>query len=493
MTVSFNIMPVDLRVPGQYAEIDNSQAFRGLSGIPTKLLLIGQRLATGTVDELDVRQLTSADQARLYFGAGSQLAHMAEKAFAAVENGILDIWAIAQDDLGAGVQATGTLTVAGTATTAGIINIYIAGRRIRVLAATTDTAANIATNIAAAINADTDLPVTAEVNGGTAEQVDITANHKGENGNDIDVRVNYYSDELTPDGLTITIVAMANGAGNPDLTDVITIIGDEWYTDICAAYTDTANIVVLEGELTERFGPLKMIDAHGYMGLSGTHSALTTKGDGRNSPHNTMIGSKGAPNPPYEWAASLAAVCSYQGKQDPARPMQTLSLPGILAPKIEDRFTLLERDLLLRNGISTFRVSDDGTVRIERVITTYSENEYGAADPSFLDLTTLKTVTYLRFDLRTFMALRYPRFKLADDGTRFSRGANVATPKMLKGSIIARFGQWEDAGLVENVGQFKNDLVVERDPNDPNRVNALVPPDIVNQLRVFAALIQFRL
>lgn len=493
MTVPFNLMPVDLRVPGQYAEIDNSQAFNGLSGIPTKLLLVGQRLAGGSVDELDVRRLTSSDQARDYYGAGSQLAHMAEKVFGAMGNRILDVWAIAQDDLLAGVAATGTLTVAGAATKAGVLNIYIAGRRIRVLAATTDTAAEIAANIVTAITDEEDLPVTAAVNGGTPEQVDITAKHKGENGNYLDVRVNYYSDELTPEGLTITIVGMAGGAGNPDVTDVITVIGDEWYTDMCFAYTDTANIVIIEDEMEQRFGPLKMIDGHAYMGLSNTHSGLTTIGDGRNNPHTSLIGSKGSPTPPYEWAASMAAICAYEGKQDPARPMQTLELPGVLAPKIEDRFTLLERDLLLRNGITTFIVSNDGTVRLERVITTYSENGFGADDPSFLDLTTLKTVTYLRFDLRTFIGLKYPRFKLADDGTRFSRGDNVVTPKILKGSIVARFTQWEAAGLVENIDQFKNDLIVERDADDPNRINALVPPDIVNQLRVFAALIQFRL
>lgn len=34
---------------------------------------------------------------------------------------------------------------------------------------------------------------------------------------------------------------------------------------------------------------------------------------------------------------------------------------------------------------------------------------------------------------------------------------------------------------------------MERDRTDPNRVNALLPPDLINQLRVFAAQIQFGL
>jgi hypothetical protein len=48
-------------------------------------------------------------------------------------------------------------------------------------------------------------------------------------------------------------------------------------------------------------------------------------------------------------------------------------------------------------------------------------------------------------------------------------------------------------GLVENLSAFKQNLIVERDPNDPNRVNVLYPPDLINQLRIFAVLAQFRL
>jgi len=46
---------------------------------------------------------------------------------------------------------------------------------------------------------------------------------------------------------------------------------------------------------------------------------------------------------------------------------------------------------------------------------------------------------------------------------------------------------------VEDVANFKSHLIVERDSNNPNRVNVLYPPDLVNQLRIFAVLVQFRL
>ena len=143
--------------------------------------------------------------------------------------------------------------------------------------------------------------------------------------------------------------------------------------------------------------------------------------------------------------------------------------------------------------MSTWVTDADNGVRIERLITTYRENQVGAADPSYLDLVTVKTVSYLRYDTNTLIQLRYPNWKLADDGTNFARGDKVVTPNTIRGTLVSRFKQWEEQGLVENINQFKKDLIVERDKNDPNRINAIIPPDIINNLRVFAGLLQFRL
>lgn len=493
MTFPFNLMPADFRVPGVYTEVDNSRMLRGLSGIPTKLLLVGQRRTTGTIAALTPVRITSKDHGNAYFGAGSMLAAMCNRAFKINENANLDIWAIAQDDLLAGVAATGAITFGGPTTKAGTLNLYIGGQRIRLSVAAGTAANTIAASVVAAMALMPELPVSAVVDGVNNAKINLTARHKGEGGNGIDLRINYYADEFLPAGMTVTFTAMSGGTGNPDISAVFDVIADDWYTDFGIAYSDSANLAVIEEELNARFGPLQQRDGHACIGLSGTHGALITKGSARNNPHVSMIGAKAAPNPPYEWAAALAAIVAYEGKQDPARPLQTVEMLGILPPKSEDRFTLLERDLLLRNGISTFAVDAGGLVRVERIITTYRENPLGALDVSFLDIETLKTITYLRFDLRNHLSLMFPRFKIADDGTKFSRASNVTTPSRIRATIIARFLLWEQAGLVENVEQFKDDLIVERDANDTSRVNTLVAPDLINGLRQLANLIQPRL
>jgi len=100
---------------------------------------------------------------------------------------------------------------------------------------------------------------------------------------------------------------------------------------------------------------------------------------------------------------------------------------------------------------------------------------------------------YLRYDFRTQILTRYPRAKLADDGVQVGPGQQVMTPKLGKAEAINIFRGWEFLGLCENVAQFKQDLVCVRSTTDPNRLEWLLPPDLMNQFRVGAAVIQFLL
>lgn len=364
MPISFNQIPSNIRVPLAYIEFDNTRAVTGTPQISQKILAIGQRLTTGTVAAGVLTRITSAAQAEGAFGRGSMLSAMFNALKAS--NRFTESWAIALDDAVAGVAATGTITFAGTVTLAGTLYLYIAGKRLTVTVAAAEAAATTATNVAAAINAATDLPVTATSALGV---VTVAARHKGEAGNTIDVRTNYYDGETLPAGLTATIVAMASGATNPDIATAISAMGPEWWNHIVMPYTDTTNLTALETELNLRWGPTKMIDAIAYSAYRGTLSATSTFGNGRNHHLVTYMGTGIAPQPPYIWAAVYAGIAAASLAVDPARPLQTLELPGLLPPKITDRWTLEEHNILLYDGIATFLVNAGGTVSIERAIT----------------------------------------------------------------------------------------------------------------------------
>lgn len=487
--ISFNEIPVDIRTPGHYVEIDNSRAASGLPGMARKILVVANKLAAGTLAAATPARILRDAQAEEYFGRGS-VGHLMLRALKKA-NATTDVWAVALADNAAGAAAAGSAKVGGAPTAAGTLKLYIGGQAVQVAVAVAEAAATTAAKLAAAINAATDLPVTAAVDGVDTTKVVITARNKGEHGNGIDLRATYYQGEALPKGLTLAIVTMAGGAGNPSIADAIAAIGDDQYYTIVTPWTDAANMTALERELDTRWGPMQQKTGHAFAGLSGSHATLTTWGAARNSPHTSAIGVYDSPTPPWVWAAVWAGIVEYYGAIDPARPFQTLKLPGLLAPPEESRFTRAERDLLLRDGISTFTAGPDGSVSIERVITTYQTNATGVEDVSYLDLNTVWTVDYIRYAVRARIALKFGRHKLADDGTRFGAGQPIVTPSIIRGELLALFGELEDAGLVEKFDQFKRDLLVLRSTADQNRVNAIIPPDLINQFRVFAASVQF--
>lgn len=490
MTISFNQIPAGLRVPLFYAEFDNSRAVQGSPTQPHKVLMIGQRRSAGTVLEKVPTLVTSIEQAQQFFGIGSVLADMAETFLKGNRSQALTC--VALDDLLAGVAATGKIAFTGTPTKAGVLSFMIGGRNVQIAVSTSSTPASLATALAAAIQAETRCVASAAVNGTNNFEVDLTAKNKGTHGNEIDVRHSYFDGESVPTGLTVTITAFSGGAGNPDVDGVWPVIGDVQYLSIVSAFTDAQNIGKVEAELTSRFGPLKMNDGYGLYGKRGTLSELLTLGDSRNSQFTTIMASLG-PSSPWQFAAALAAQVAASAEIDPARPFQTLPMVGIFAPKQSELFTLEERDLLLHDGISTFMVDSGSNVLIEGVITTYQENAFGSPDTSYLYLNTPLTLSLLRYQARARITSKYGRHKLANDGTRFGAGQAIVTPNVIKAEFIALFREWEEAGLVEGFDQFKAELIVERNASNPNRVDVLLPPDLVNQLVVVGTKIQFLL
>lgn len=486
--VSFNGIPVDIRTPGQFIEIDPTRAVGGIPQQARKILILGQRLAAGSQLAANPCRVMSGAHGAGLFGRGSQLAAMI--AAAKTANSSTDMFACALDDLVAGVVASGTLTITGAPTAAGTLNLYVAGAAVKVGVAVAETNTVTATNIAAAINANPDLPVTATSALGV---VTVTAKHKGLCGNDIDLRTNYYDGETLPAGLAIAIVAMSGGTGNPDITAALAALGGDQYYTIITPWTDTANMTALEAFLLGRWGPMSQKTGTAFGCVRGTYSGLTTLGVARNSPMSYLFGIYDMPEAPWVTAAKWGSVIEFSGAIDPARPFQGLLLPGTMAPPVKSQFTRDQRDVLLHNGISTFTVDQAGNVFIEQVVSTYQTNALGIPDTSYLKLNSVWTVDAIRYAVRARIALRFPRHKLANDGTNFAPGQAIATPSIIRAELIGLFREMEEAGLVEDFNQFKNDLLVVRSTANVNQINAVIPPNLVNQFDVFAASVQFRL
>lgn len=490
MTINFNQLSNSLRVPFVGVEFDSSRAQQGPALLAYQGLIIGQKLVGGAAAADSLVRVTSVDQAITAGGRGSMLHRMALAWFAS--NKSTPLWLGVLADNGAGVAAQGTITVTGPATATGTIALYLGGERVTVGVTSGDVQNTIATNIAAAINAALDLPITASP---ATNVVTWTFRHKGVVGQSYDVRHSFRDGEALPAGVTLAITGTTAGTTNPVLTTLIANMADLWFQVWAHPYTDATSLTAIETELASRAGPMRAQDGQAITSIAGNFSAHTSLGGGRNSPYSEIWAQPGASPliPPMEFAAEIAAVIALAAQADPARPMQTLALTRAIAPAETDQWSLDERNLFLFDGISTTRRTAGGGVALERAITTYQTSPSGADDTAYLDATTMFTLMYLRYSFRVRMQAKYPRHKLANDDTRFGSGQAVITPKGGKAEAVAWFREMEALGLVEGFDQFKRDLVVERNVSNPNRLDFLLPPDLINGLQIVAAQIQFRL
>lgn len=489
MGISFNEIPNNIRIPFFSVEFDPSNAVRGAQNQIYRALILGQKLPAGNAPVLKPVRVSGKQDSINKFGNGSMIAEMVD--YYRRVDPITELFAIAIPDDMAGVAASGSIAVTGEAADPGALVLYISGMRFSVPVRAGNSAAVVCASIMETVNANAAALVVATA---TSERVTLTAKHPGSAGNDIDVRLNFYDGEVVPAGIAVEITPFSGGTANPDVTDAIAAVSGEWMNAVISPYSDLNNMFVINEYLKDCWGPLVMREGWNFVGRRGTFGELCSFGEARNSPHECLMHCHGIPNSPAAVAASVAANVMRYGNIDPARPFQTLPMVGILPPHIEDRFgDYPENNQLLYNGISNFTVDAGDTVRIGRLITTYKTSANGAEDIAYLDLNTGLTLGYLRWDLRNYFMRKYPRHKLASDGTHYDAGQAIMTPKLAKAECVNKFEDWIRRGLVENLKQFKEELIVERNGSDPNRLDFRLPPDLMNQFIVGAAQIQFLL
>lgn len=492
MSVSFNTIPSGVRVPLFYAEVDNSAAFTPSES--TRSLLIGQMLDKGTAEAGKPVTVSTAAMAKQLFGRGSQLARMVV-AYRTVDS-FGQLVCIPLADVTNSVAASAEVTFSGKATEAGTLSFYIGGSRVQVSVAEGAEAGVVAQALADAISREKDLPVTATA---AAAVCTLTARNKGSLGNGILLALNLrglINGEKTPAGLGVVLAAMAGGTTDPEIAPAVKAMGDAQYDFIGAPYSDAAVLDAFQTEMNDtsgRWSPFRQIYGHVYTAKRGDVNALKTFGNARNDQHCTIVGVEPElPTPIEEVLAAYLARTSVFISADPARPTQTGVLTGVMAAPSESRFITTDRQTLLENGIATLTTTS-GTVMIERAVTTYQRNSFGDADASYLDSETMHTLAYVLRRMKSLITTKYARHKLANDGTRYGAGQAIVTPSVIRGELVALYRQLELSGIVENADLFKQYLIVERNADNPNRLDVLFPPDLVNQLRIFAVLNQFRL
>ena len=499
-------IPNDYRTPGTYIRVRPNYTNAGLVGFPAHGLIIAQKTVSGFAGVNVPYAIYSAAQAVLFAGSGSIAARMAQRWFDNNPYTPLDM--VFVGDATNASAASLIIYIPGfTATTPLYYPFRIAGVDVPITLQVGQGWTDLQAMLIAAVNSNTDLPVTAAASL-TGSNVVLTAKNAGLNGNAIDVALVADGSGVFPllSGSPAVIglgqvgntaftlrSTLQGGLGNPDVSSVFPAIASSWYTDIVIPWTDAANIAEFTAELNRRYTATVRKDAHGYVALGATlTTAIANPLGAVNCPYLSPLPMQGIKTPPEEVAAAMAANCCYRSSQDPALQMKSMVLVGVTAPDPADVFTEDEQNLLLHNGMSTYEVERDGTVTLQRVVTTYETTANGAPDTAWLDIMAAKVATRIRWDWLNYVKLQYPANKLTVDGSRASEyDPTIATPNRLLGSWVGRTALYANAGWIENEDAENKKASFTIDPNDINRCNSVQPYQRIGNLMLLDVDLQF--
>jgi len=396
----------------------------------------------------------------------------------------VELWVIIITE--AGTAATGTLVFAGTATQAGTVRVYVRGDLIEVAIAVGDTAAVVATAVEAAIDDQTDWPVTAGV---VTSTVTVTAKNLGVRGNRIALR----AEIVDGSGITVTPPAagyLTGGATSDNPATAITAAaGDEYYY-YALPYDDATNLDLFEASLDSLDEPEQGKRAVYIAGCIDTPANAITLATGRNFARGSIVWEEGSEDYPLVMAVSLAAHRARNESTNPAANMSGTAIPGLRpSPRAADVPTATELSNAINNGLSPLRRTRDGSMLLVRNCTTRTLDSAANPDYRVLDAHKVSVCDFLASDIETFLADRFTGFLLADDREDGEPPApGVATPLTVRDAFASRLSTYDANNqrailpLLERVDELLESLVVERASAPAGRLNAAITADVVDHL-----------
>lgn len=273
---------------------------------------------------------------------------------------------------------------------------------------------------------------------------------------------------------------VVEGETEPDIKAALDSTAMGGFTILVPAWYSQIALTALREHIKTYTNSMEQQGIVGVAALTSTLSAATTLATSLNSGAISLAVLPGTPSTARQVAAAYAAIIA--SEEDPARPFNTLVLSGIKVPPVTKRLGRTEQETALANGVTPLEVGAGDIVQIVRAVTTYTKSAAGATDVSLLDLTTIRTLYYVRMACRDRIRLRFPRSKLSKK-----------TPEAVRGELMDVLLKLEELEIVEEVEANAPGLVVERSTQDVNRLNCTIPVDVVNGLHVFAGRIDLLL
>jgi phage tail sheath gpL-like len=454
---------------------------------------------------------TSPEQVAAETGDGFILHRLALAAFAG--SGGLEFWYIpVETDVG-GVQATGTLTITVTTALAGTLYLYVGNDLVQVTVAAGATDAEIATATAAAVNADTTLPVTAAAALGV---VTFTAKDSFTWGNEIPLSVNQGFDQSLPGGVSTVFVAMSTGAGASNMDDALAALGtgdarnEKHFTDLihCWGNDSTAlnELSIYNGQGDTFTGLYEKPIARPLRSLIGDNSStlatLITLADGRRLDRTSdVVGCYGSPEHPQETAAKIVGLAAATNNAVVSEHYLGKVVPGTIPGSTTDtnNWTLDSdnRDTAVKNGISTTYV-EDGALKIANLVTFYRPASVPVSSNGYRAYSNISKLQNILNSLKTnFKQPKYQGVYLVENKrnvTNLTAQGVARDIQDIYGDLIVLAQAWAGEGWLFNseytVGRLTSEDLVQIRAGGTG-FDYTMPVYLSGELGVFNGLVQF--
>ena len=489
MAIGFNTIPGNIRAPIISFEINSGGQFESAS----RLLLIGHKnTGAAAADNVPFR-CNNVNEAIALTGKGSMLAEML---IAARRNApAQDIWLLPVPPTGTAEVRTVTVGAVPAAGGYGVVNI--AGHEVALTIGAGDTAATVATALAAAISGFQDALTKSALPFGAAAAANVatlTARHAGAFATEIDIYVPTVAGGNAFTGL-FAFATTTPGAGVPDLSAGLAALGDDPFDWIVSPFADATNMgryATVMSDISGRWAWSRQSYGHVFVPKTDTTGNLTTFGLGYDARHISAlvrIAAGGDATPGWVWAAAqvsrVVPWLSDGALGNVSRNQTGLVVEGVEAPRDRTRWMndYATRDAFLGSGLSTYLVRSDGAVAVDKIITMQRTDGAGNVDTTFRDIQKIGQLIYALRRFRARLQAEHGQKAIADDNP--GNLLALTTVRDIKATLVATYR--EMPGVLENVETFVDALDVQRNPDNPNRVDVFAPLDMVNPLDVLAA------
>lgn len=459
MNLSPNIP--ETMIPGSYTGYNYYAGPNGLPANIQKVLLIGDvstaKAATTPVNK--PTEIGTETEAYDFAGAGSVLMQMykaAKKAWKYAQITMLRHAAVT------GSAATWESTLTGTATAAGLVSVVINGQKISVGVAKTDTAAAVATALAAEVNNTPDAPVTAAV---ASAKVTLTAKCNGVYISTSTGGLNVSVESETA-GITAGAVSPTAGTGSVDLETALAAAFPERFHIIVSPVNDSTNLGYLKTHLEAAAAPLEQRGQRAICAMvSASATAAKTEAIAQNYERLHIAAVKTKINATiWEIAAGLGAIFASNSK--PNVPMNGVAIPGLATPAVGDKWTGEEQDLLLYGGVIPL-VEEDSQLCIVRAVTTKSNNS-GSRFTKLIDTGIIASLDYFRDSI---LAMHRAKYK--------NKVIHALLPDALNEDNKAIAYALEAEAILRYIDDYADQFITQESPNEPGRMLCQIPAPVV--------------